>query len=71
MREGSIGRMMGVSVLVAMLSGGVGLLLSYHLDLPSGPAIVLAAGGLYLLSLLLAPFGGWLPRVFRSRHLAG
>lgn len=67
----SIGRMMGVSVLVAMLSGGVGLLLSYHLDLPSGPAIVLAAGGLYLLSLLLAPFGGWLPRVFRSRHLAG
>jgi zinc/manganese transport system permease protein len=29
------------------------LLLSYHANLPSGPAIVLLAGGFYLLSLLL------------------
>ena len=43
--------------------GGVsGLLLSYHLDTPSGPTIIGCAGALYGLSLLFAP-GGWLPRV--------
>ena len=35
------------------LSGVCGLLLSYHVNVPSGPAIVLFAGGLYVLSLCL------------------
>ena len=34
-----------------------GLLLSYHAALPSGPAIILSAGSLYLGSLLLGPRG--------------
>ena len=51
----------------AMLAGSVGLLLSYHLDTPSGPTIIGCAGGLYAASLLLAP-GGWLPRVRRKTH---
>jgi zinc/manganese transport system permease protein len=38
---------------LAVLSGWGGLLLSYHANLPSGPAIVLLAGGFYLVSLLL------------------
>jgi zinc/manganese transport system permease protein len=33
------------------LSGAAGLLISYHASVPSGPAIVLCAGGLYVLSL--------------------
>jgi len=33
------------------LSGAAGLLISYHANVPSGPAIVLCAGALYLLSL--------------------
>jgi zinc/manganese transport system permease protein len=37
---------------IALLSGYVGLLVSYHLDLPSGPAIVLTAGVCYALSVL-------------------
>jgi zinc/manganese transport system permease protein len=41
-----------VSALIAVLSGAGGLLLSYHLQLPSGPAIVLLAGAGYLVSLL-------------------
>ena len=48
----------------AMLAGYAGLLLSYHFDTPSGPTIIACAGGLYALSLLLAP-GGWLPRALR------
>jgi len=35
-----------------MLSACAGLLLSYHRNLPSGPAIVMAAGLLYGVSLL-------------------
>ena len=38
----------------AMLAGTAGLLLSYHLDTPSGPTIICCAGALYAASLLLA-----------------
>ena len=51
----------------AMLASAAGLLLSYHLDTPSGPTIIACAGALYALSLLLAP-GGWLPRVLETPH---
>jgi zinc/manganese transport system permease protein len=40
---------------LALGSGFLGLLLSYHLDLPSGPAIVLVAGLGYLASVALGP----------------
>lgn len=43
---------------LACLSGVVGLLWSYHAQLPSGPAIVLVAGLIYLLSLLGGRHGG-------------
>lgn len=51
----------------AMLASMAGLLLSYHLDTPSGPTIIGCAGALYFVSLLLAP-GGWLPRVRATKH---
>ncbi|MEO8013444.1 metal ABC transporter permease [Polaromonas sp.] len=51
----------------AMLASVAGLLLSYHLDTPSGPTIIGCAGALYFASLLVAP-GGWLPRFWSSRH---
>lgn len=51
----------------AMLAGYLGLLLSYHLDTPSGPTIIGCAGALYFASLLLAP-GGWLPRALNHTH---
>ena len=51
----------------AMLASVAGLLLSYHLDTPSGPTIIGCAGALYFGSLLVAP-GGWLPRVWTSQH---
>lgn len=58
--------------LVGLLSCYCGLLLSFHLDLPTGPAIVLAAGGIYLLSLLTGWQGGYLFRTFfNKRHLTG
>ncbi|QEM83586.1 metal ABC transporter permease [Halomonas binhaiensis] len=41
-----------ISVLVALVSSSGGLLLSYHLSLPSGPAIILLAGVAYLFSAI-------------------
>jgi zinc/manganese transport system permease protein len=43
------------SGVLALGSGFVGLLVSYHLDLPSGPAIVLVAGLGYIVSVALGP----------------
>lgn len=42
----------GLASLMAMLSAATGLLVSYHASVPSGPAIVLTAGAVYLVSLL-------------------
>jgi zinc/manganese transport system permease protein len=44
-----------VSSTLAFGSGFLGLLLSYHLDLPSGPSIVLVAGLAYFASVLFGP----------------
>ncbi len=39
------------AMVLAVLSAVTGLLLSFHLEWPSGPAIVLVAGGLYVVSI--------------------
>ncbi|GLK82058.1 metal ABC transporter permease [Ancylobacter defluvii] len=57
------------AVLVACGSGVIGLLVSYHLGVPSGPAIILVAGGAYVLSVLVGPIGGILLRLMPRRHL--
>jgi zinc/manganese transport system permease protein len=51
----------------ALLSALGGLLLSYHRNLPSGPAVVLCAGGCYGVSILFGPRGGLLRYPF-ARH---
>ena len=47
-----------ISVVVALVSLVMGLYLSFHLDLPSGPSIVIVTTGLFLLALLLSPSKG-------------
>jgi zinc/manganese transport system permease protein len=61
--------MAAVATGIAVLSGYVGLLLSYHSNLPSGPAIVLTAGMAYLLSIVLGPQDGLLARFLPRKHL--
>ncbi|MGH1588924.1 metal ABC transporter permease [Methylobacterium phyllosphaerae] len=58
-----------VSMLIAAIASVSGLSLSYQFDLPSGPAIVLAAGALYLTSMMVGPRDGLLRRLVRPRHL--
>jgi zinc/manganese transport system permease protein len=58
-----------VSSLFAFLSGWIGLLLSFHFDLPSGPAIVLVAGGAYLVSIGIGRRDSLWARFRALRHL--
>jgi zinc/manganese transport system permease protein len=57
------------SVAVAALSVVAGLLTSFHLDVPSGPAIVLAAASIWLCSMVLGPVGSLAAR--RRAHVTG
>lgn len=59
-----------LAAVIAFVSGYLGLVLSYRFNLPSGPAIVLTAGGIYLLSLMAGGNGGLLTGRLRRRHLA-
>jgi zinc/manganese transport system permease protein len=52
---GELWSLSAASSALALASGFLGLLLSYHLDLPSGPAIVLVAGLAYFVSVLFGP----------------
>ena len=54
----------------AAVASVAGLLLSYHLDTPSGPTIIGCAGVLYVVSLWLSP-AGWLWRLRRQPHRVG
>jgi zinc/manganese transport system permease protein len=54
---------------LALGSGFVGLLVSYHLDLPSGPAIVLVAGLGYIVSVALGPRDSLRALYVRRSHL--
>ncbi len=54
----------------AALASVCGLLLSYHLDTPSGPTIIGCASVLYGASLVFAP-GGWLAQTLRRAHRVG
>jgi zinc/manganese transport system permease protein len=58
-----------VSSALALASGLLGLLLSYHLDIPSGPAIVLVAGFAYLASVALGPRDSLCALYVRRSHL--
>jgi len=64
-----IGGLVTVAVAIAMLASLCGLLLSYHFDLPSGPAIILAAGFVYGVSLSIGPAGGLLSQALSHRRL--
>ncbi|MFN6994835.1 MAG: metal ABC transporter permease, partial [Aquincola tertiaricarbonis] len=52
-----LGALALLASLIAAFSAWAGLLVSYHAGLPSGPAIVLVAGGCYALSLLAGRHG--------------
>ncbi|MGP2492354.1 zinc ABC transporter permease AztB [Mesorhizobium sp. PUT5] len=63
-----VGPMCVVAVAIGFASCVAGLLLSYHLSLPSGPAIILSAGTVYLASILFGTRGALRNRIVPHRH---
>jgi zinc/manganese transport system permease protein len=61
--------MMLLSVLIGIASGIGGLLLSFHAELPAGPAVILTAGAVYAASLVFGREGGLLWLAWPGRHL--
>jgi zinc/manganese transport system permease protein len=59
-----------LAALLGVVAGMCGLLLSYHASVAPGPAIILVAGGAYLISLLVGRYGSLRARYWPSRHLA-
>ena len=64
-----ISGMILIACVTGMLSGYGGLVLSFHSGIPSGPAVILTAALLYLISLLFGNVGGFARRLLPQRHL--
>jgi len=64
----SVGGSIAFATGAAMASGVIGLLISYHFELPSGPAIVLTAAVVYLASIVFGSRAGLLARYRRRPH---
>ena len=58
----------GLAVLIGVASSYLGLLLSYHLEVASGPSIILVAGAAYIASLILGRRGVLFSRTQPTRH---
>jgi zinc/manganese transport system permease protein len=61
--------MICIAVASAAVSGYAGLVLSFQSRIPSGPAIILVAAGLYVVSVLFGSVGGLVRQMFPGRHL--
>jgi len=64
-----VGGMIAVAVASAFGSSVTGLLVSYYANVPTGPAVILACGALYLLSMLVGVRGGVLWGLMPRKHL--
>jgi zinc/manganese transport system permease protein len=60
-----------IAGLVAMSGGVAGLVLSYHASLPTGPAMILTMGAIFLVSVLAGPAGGLISLVRAGPHRTG
>jgi zinc/manganese transport system permease protein len=63
-----VSSMIAIAIPLAMAANLAGLLVSYHLGMASGPAIILIAGLIYGLSLAFGPHG-IVRRYFPQKHL--
>jgi len=61
--------MICIAVASAIVSGYAGLVLSFQTRIPSGPAIILVAAALYVVSVLFGSVSGLVRQMFPGRHL--
>jgi len=65
----SLKPMLAIAIGIGISGAGIGLALAFAYHLPSGPAIILIVGTIYILSLLFGKFGSIRARYFPFRHL--
>ena len=58
--SGSLSGQVSIAVALAIAASLLGLLISFNVEIPAGPAIVLTAGGFWVVSLLAGPRDGLL-----------
>ncbi len=63
----TLGGQVVASVCVAVLASVAGLLLSFHADIPTGPAIVLTAGAIWIVGVAVGPRDSLLARISMRR----
>ncbi len=63
----NMGILLLLAVLTALVCGFGGLLFSYYIEIPSGPAIILWCGAFYLVSVLFGLEGGIIPKWLRHK----
>jgi zinc/manganese transport system permease protein len=56
--SGSLAGQVSIAVGLAIAASVLGLLISFNVEIPAGPAIVLTAGGFWVVSLLTGPREG-------------
>ncbi len=66
-----LGAIIGGAIGMAMFSSVTGLLAGHHLHVPHGPAIILIAGILFVISVLFGRQNGIVQRFRRPAHLDG
>ena len=64
-----ISAMIVLAMASALLAGVAGLLFAFHAGIPSGPAVTLVAGVLYVGSILFGRIGGLVWKMFPGQHL--
>ena len=64
-----VGGMIGVAIASAFGSSVIGLLVSYYVNVPTGPAVILACGAFYLISMVVGVRGGVLWGLMPRKHL--
>lgn len=58
-----------LSPIIVILSCYIGLIISFYLDYPSSPVIIVLLGSFYLLSLIFGLNGGLLWKIIKLKHL--
>ena len=61
--------MLVLAIAFGWVASVAGLLLSYYVDAASGPMIILAAGGIYVISLLFGRVDGYIISLLPRKHL--
>lgn len=67
----SLGALLALATLLGLCGSYLGLLLSYHFDLPAGPAIILVLGTFYAGSVVIGLENGLLVSRIARQHFAG